>query len=200
MTSYPIAAFLVAALAWGQDNGTERPKSAQPKNDAVQPKAVPPKAETTPPQPAKPAETAVLHRLDSVTWNPATKELSWVVSVWDLEGNLEKPLARQAYAVRVDTATMNSNGETRGFDSEEARQVKLVMDMISAYAVGSTVWWEHGMGEKTECPKPEKGTTDNKGVPEKGTDGKTKPAAQPAPVVLPGPIASARPPQAAHAR
>ena len=167
MTSYPIGLFVIATLALGQDGGTARPESQSPK---------------------QPAEPAVVHKLDTVVWNPASKELSWVVSVWDLKGSLEKPLAKQNYTVRLDNATMNSNGETRSFDTEEARQVRLVMDMISAYAVGSTVWWERGMGQKEECPESDK---------EK--DLKPAPKSRPTSVTAPGSIATALPlPQASR--
>jgi hypothetical protein len=169
MTSYPIGMFVIASLALGQDGGAKRPEA---------PETTKPPAASTP---------AVVHKLDTVVWNPAAKELSWVVSVWDLSGAVEKPLAKQTYSVKLDNATMKSNGETRSFDTEEARQVRLVMDMISAYAVGSTVWWERGLGDKEECP-----------VPDKNKDVKPTPSTRPTTVALPGRVAVTLPaPQAA---
>src|SRR6187549_3217587 len=73
MTSYPIGMFVIASLALGQDGGAKRPEA---------PETTKPPAASTP---------AVVHKLDTVVWNPAAKELSWVVSVWDLSGAVEKP-------------------------------------------------------------------------------------------------------------
>jgi len=37
---------------------------------------------------------------------------------------------------------MKANGEGRSFDKDEAESVHLLMDVISRYAVESTVWWK----------------------------------------------------------
>jgi hypothetical protein len=164
MTSYPIGMFVIATLALGQDGGAPHPGTPEKK------------------PPAGSAQ-AMVHKLDTVVWNPAAKELSWVVSVWDRSGPTEKAVAKQTYCVRLENATMLSNGETRKFDTEEASQVRLVMDMITAYAVGSTVWWERGLGDKEESPDPEKNKKDMKPAP--GT--------RPTTVTMPAPIAVIRP-------
>ena len=49
----------------------------------------------------------------------------------------------------IDSAVMKFNGEDRHFDPVEAKHVRALMDLLSVYAVESTVWWDQGKGEKT---------------------------------------------------
>jgi hypothetical protein len=65
------------------------------------------------------------------------------------------------------------------------------MDMISTYAVESTVWWDHGEGTKLDGPVvPLPDNKDgSKGKDEK--DEKPKPTPKSSPVVLHGPVAAA---------
>jgi hypothetical protein len=95
-----------------------------------------------------PAGTVLLCRLESVTWNPETEELSWVVSMRDVTSGLDQPEKRASYMIHVDTGVMSSNGEGRKFDPDEAHQVGQLMEMVNAYAVESTVWWAKGLGQK----------------------------------------------------
>ena len=83
-------------------------------------------------------------RLESLTWNSVKHELSWVVS------NSEKDKKEQNYRIDMSRATMSVNGETRGFSKREAANVQVLMDILSRYAVESTVWWEDGQGEKLD--------------------------------------------------
>ncbi len=91
-----------------------------------------------------------LRRLESITWNPVTQELTWVLSTGELNGNSYSPTKRQSYVMHMDAATMSVQGEDRHFDPDEADQVSKVMDLICRYALESTLWWEHGGGEKAE--------------------------------------------------
>jgi hypothetical protein len=107
--------------------------------------------------PEKPGKV-VVRRLESVSWNPVRAELTWVLSVWDADISKDKPAGQEHYVIHVDEAVMEHEGETRGFDTDEARRVRSLMDMISRYAVESTVRWgrgeaSRGEGQVTPSPK-----------------------------------------------
>jgi hypothetical protein len=146
---------------------------------------------------------AVVCRLESVTWNPVRAEMTWLVSIWDVKSNSDRPTALERYSIHPDAGVMEFNGEARAFDTTEAKHVRLLMDMISTYSVQSTVWWEHGSGSEPEgqvIPLPKdkdadakgKGDTDAKG---KGDGKQENPKAAPKPAlpVLHGPVALAVP-------
>jgi hypothetical protein len=153
MRSSLIAPFLLTLAAYGQGN-----LKPEPKNPA------PGQAET---QHAKP----VVRRLDSITWNPVTAELSWVVSSWDSMELTGQPASRDTYSMSIDSAIMKFHGEDRRFDPVEAKHVRALMDVLSVYAVESTVWWDQGKGDKTDGPTPDKKDQDKKdgGEPSKST-------------------------------
>ena len=150
------------------------------------------------------AKSAVVCRLESVTWNPVRAEMTWLVSIWDAKSDSDRPAALERYSIHPDAAVMEFKGEARTFDPEEAKHVRMLMDMISTYSVHSTVWWDHGSnsepdGQVIPLPKDKDGSeTKGKGDSEtksKG-DGKQedpKAAPKPAPAVLPGRIAVAKP-------
>jgi hypothetical protein len=84
-------------------------------------------------------------RLEAVTWNPVTEELTWVVSSGDRKsGGGYVPATKENYTIHMDAALMKFRGEDRRFSEDEAARVHILMDMISSYAVESTIWWEHG--------------------------------------------------------
>jgi hypothetical protein len=78
---------------------------------------------------------------------------------------------------------MKFKGEDRRFDAGEARQVRSLMDVISIYAIESTVWWDQSKGETPEG-QPGLKDDDRKGPRE---------PVKAAPTTLRGPVASARP-------
>jgi len=182
--------FLIAPLAltiagFAQDNAKPRPEKPAPDR------------EQTPDTPHP------VRRLDSVTWNPVTAELSWVVSTWDPSGNATQPTARDTYSMSIDEAKMKFKGEGRGFDPTEAKHVRVLMDMISMYAVESTVWWESGEGEKLDDPFGAKPDSDKSPAtkpsgppkpdvtkPDKNSTTPAQPAPKSAPAALRGPVAS----------
>ncbi len=86
-------------------------------------------------------------RLESVTWNSVKHELTWVISKGEKQGAAYKALANDNYEINMDSATMTYNGQTRRFSKEEAANVHVLMDLISKYAVDSTVWWDDGQGD-----------------------------------------------------
>jgi hypothetical protein len=93
-------------------------------------------------------------RLESVSWNPVKHELTWVVSRGQLTGSDYKPLATENYLINMDDATMTYNGETRRFSRQEADNVTVLMDLLSKYAVDSTVWWDQGHGQPVDGSSP----------------------------------------------
>jgi hypothetical protein len=163
------------------------------------------------PKPQDPPAQHPIRRLDSVTWNPVTAELSWVVSTWDPSGTATQPSAKETYSMSIDAAQMKFHGEGRGFDPVEAKHVRVLMDMIAMYAVESTVWWESGQGEKLDDPfvtKPDSAMPAPDGAkpspdaakpspgavkPDKGNSTPVQPGPKAAPVVLRGPVAAASP-------
>src|SRR5215472_17541382 len=159
MRSSLIAPFLLTLAAYGQGDLKLAPKSPAPGQ--------------TEPQKAKP----VVRRLDSITWNPVTAELSWVVSNWDSMEMGGHPASRDTYSMSIDAATMKFHGEDRKFDPVEAKHVRALMDVLSVYAVESTVWWDQGKGEKTDGQTPDKNQDKKDGAEPPKSLPKTGPSA-----------------------
>lgn len=87
-------------------------------------------------------------RLESVTWNPAEHKLTWVVSVGTRDGAGKfTSIKKETYNINMAEATMMFNGDTRRFSQQEAKNVHMLMDLVSKYAIESTVWWDQGQGE-----------------------------------------------------
>jgi len=124
-----------AQVATNQSSPTNKPDA--PKPDAGQ---------TGTAQP--PDGTVLLCKLEGVNWNPETQELSWVISMRKVNAGPDEPEQRSSYTIHLDTAVMNSNGEGRRFDADQAQKVSQLMEVLNAYAVQSTVWWSQGLGEK----------------------------------------------------
>lgn len=90
-------------------------------------------------------------RLESVVWNPVSHELTWVVSRGEeRNGNGYAPSSQDKFQINLDNATMTFNSEVRRFSEEEAANVRMLMDLISKYAVDSTIWWQQGHGIKLD--------------------------------------------------
>jgi len=123
-----------------------------------------------------------LRRLESVTWNPVTEELTWVISSGDKKTGSYEPGHGATYKIHMDAAIMGFEGEDRRFSSEEAEQVHKLMDVISRYAIESTIWWEQGEGERL----------DKDGNPAPGSKkvDKEKPGRKPAPTPVRGDVAT----------
>jgi hypothetical protein len=142
MRRFLIVPIISVIAAYAQTNGSTRPEAAG--SGKI---------------PEKEGET-VLCTLESITWNPETAELSWVVSISGIAQ--AHPTVQEKYTIHVDKATMDFRGEARRFDPDEARQVAKLMDLISTYTIESTVWWAKGFGAKVD-----------------GTEGKQPPAKEP---------------------
>ncbi len=90
-------------------------------------------------------------RLESVMWNPVSHELTWVVSQGQASnGSGYLPKSQDKFLINLDNATMTFNSEVRRFSEEEAANVRMLMDLISKYAVDSTIWWQQGHGIKLD--------------------------------------------------
>ncbi len=89
-------------------------------------------------------------RLESVTWNPVTHELTWTIAKGEKVGNNFRPMSKDNYLIKLDNATMTYHGETRGFSKQEAANVHVLMDLVSKYAADSTIWWDQGQGDKLD--------------------------------------------------
>ena len=110
-------------------------------------------------QAAAVAEDKTPRRLESITWSPTDHKLTWVISSGskDTAGKY-KPLKSQTYNIDMSAATMTLNGEGRRFSRDEAKNVQVLMDLISKYAVESTLWWDQGQG--VPLGKEDKGDTE----------------------------------------
>jgi hypothetical protein len=89
-------------------------------------------------------------RLETVSWNAVSHELTWVISKGEKVGTDFRALSKDNYLIKLDTATMTYNGETRGFSKQEAANVHVLMDLVSKYAADSTIWWDQGQGDKLD--------------------------------------------------
>jgi hypothetical protein len=182
--------FLTALVfvSLGRAQGTSGNADRLPAEPKVAPeKPVTPEKPGTPEKPVK----VVVRRLESVAWNPVTAELTWQLSVWDASVSREQPVAHEGYVIHLDQAVMEFQGEARGFDTEEAQRVRSLMDLISRYAVESTVWWGRGEGQKLPdhgTPSPE----DHNGPKPKPAPGGNEDQSDPAQRAIP--IAGNRPP------
>ena len=126
---------------------------------------------------AKP--TAVLRRLESVTWDPLRAQLTWLVSVWDLESTADEPRDMERYVIHLDSDVMEFKGEIRRFDAA-GRDVHALMDMISNFAMQSTVWWGRGgQGQREGQPGSEPDGTNGTKDKNKGDGQEDKPKPQP---------------------
>ncbi len=122
-------------------------------------------------QPDEPEAAESSRRLESVTWNSVSHELTWMISSGATSaGRLYQPATVENYQISLDDATMTFDGETRRFSTEEASNVHVLMDLIAKYAVDSTVWWEDGHGEPVNGNEPKEQRNPPKSI-EPGDDG-----------------------------
>jgi hypothetical protein len=152
--------------------------------------AKPPEPKTDPKAGPK-TESVMVRRLESITWNPVSSELSWIVSNWNPDQSMQQPISKDTYTMRVDAAVMQFGSERRRFDSDEAKNVRGVMDLIAVYAIESTVWWDQGLGDKVPEGSQKDSTGGEKDKQQKDEKPKADPKASPVKV---GPFAFAAPP------
>lgn len=89
-----------------------------------------------------------IRRLESVTWDLKTHTLKWTVQKGtEVKGEFV-PSSADHYEITPDEATMKLAAEKRGFDVDEASVLHRLLDTLSLYCAQSTVWWDHGEGER----------------------------------------------------
>lgn len=127
------AVILVTGLGYAQKSG-DTDRKAAPDDHAK--KATP---------------AAIMRRLEAVSWDPTSAQLTWFISVWDLESDMSKPAELERYVIRVNEGVMERNGERRSFEVPGA-DLRALMDVISTYAMRSTVWWGRTGTDDRETP------------------------------------------------
>lgn len=125
------------------------------------------------------APAAIMRRLEAVTWDPLQSELIWCVSVWDLESDMTEPDSLERYVIHVNQGVMESNGERRPVDVP-GEDLHALMNIISAYAMRSTVWWRRAgaPGDPATPGEVPDGKNGGKDKP-KGNDQDNKPKLPP---------------------
>jgi hypothetical protein len=158
------------------------PERAAPPQKPVQPG---PEAAVPPEKPPK----VVFRRLESVSWNPVTAELTWMLSIWDPTISTDQPAGQERYVIHLDKAVMQFQEETRSFDNDEAKHVRSIMDLISRYALESTVWWGRGGGTPNDhhwdSSPQDRDRTNPKDAPD-GNGNQSKPELKGTPIVMRG--------------
>ena len=151
------------------------------------------KSETGDGPQSTPGTTQQLRRIEAVTWNPVTDELTWVVSAGVRSSASYKPESSITYLIHLGSATMVFNGEKRRFGADEADNVRILIDVLGRYAAESTIWWEAGMGQKVDDANP---GTGQEGEKETKPQSKPKPSLTPPgiPLVVRTPKSNSKPP------
>jgi len=175
---------LFGSLGRAQGN---REATAQPAPE----RAAPPQKPVQPgPAPATPTEKpakVIFRRLESVSWNPVNAELTSMLSVWDPSVSTDQPAGQERYVIHLDKAVMQFQEETRSFDSDEAKHVRSIMDLISRYALESTVWWGRGGGTPEDhhwdSSPQDRDRTNPKDAPD-GKGDQSNPALKGTPIVM----------------
>lgn len=90
-------------------------------------------------------------RVERVSWNAVTCELSWSVSEGERNAAGEfVPAKVHNYSINMDQATMTYKASTRRFSRDEAVQVHAILNALKSYAEQSTDWWKAGKGERVD--------------------------------------------------
>ena len=186
MKTLLLAIVLFSSLGRAQGNRETTtqppPEHAAPPQKPVQPS---PEAATPPEKPAK----VVFRRLESVSWNPVSAELTWMLSVWDPSVSTDRPAGQERYVIHLDKALMQFQEEIRSFDSDEAKHVRSIMDLISRYALESTVWWGRGGGTPEDHHWDSSPQDRDRAKPKEAPDGngdQSNPALKGTPIVMRG--------------
>jgi len=128
---FVVSVMLAAGAAFGQSGGAGQPDGSNP-------------AITQLPN----GNSMYLCKLVTVTWNPETKELGWVVSMQSLATGADTSQIQVKYTIHLDTAIMHAKDEDRKLDQDDAHFVDQLLTYVTAYTVDSTVQWSKGLGEK----------------------------------------------------
>ncbi len=92
--------------------------------------------------------TGAKKRLQSVTWDPNSHKLIWVVQTGAPGTNGEfVAKGSERYEISPDDAIMAVKDQKRGFTDQEAASLHRLLDTLSLYCVESVVWWDRGEGD-----------------------------------------------------
>ena len=95
---------------------------------------------------------AQIKRLSSVTWDPQSGKLSWVVQSGTDGGAGFAPSSEEHYEIAPKEAIMASAGQKREFTNQQAVLLGDLLHALSSYCVASTIWWY-----RAEKPSPSDG-------------------------------------------
>jgi hypothetical protein len=181
-----VAIILFTGLGRAQGN---RETTAQPAPERAAPPQKPVQPGTEPATPPEKPAKVLFRRLESVSWNPLNAELTWMLSIWDPSVSTDQPTGHERYVIHLDKAEMQFQDESRNFDTDEAKHVRSIMDLISRYALESTVWWGRGGGtpgdHHWDSSPQERDRANPKDAPD-GKDDQTKPELKGTPIVMRG--------------
>jgi hypothetical protein len=109
-------------------------------------------------------------RVSSVTWDPQTGRLSWVVQSGTEGTDGFAPVSEEHYEIASKESVMTSSGEKREFTSEQVTWAGDLLRALTAYCAASTIWWYRG---GTLPPSDDKPTTSPRSDPEGPKSGGT---------------------------
>jgi hypothetical protein len=93
-------------------------------------------------------------RVASVTWDPKTAKLIWVVqNGLEGEGGFV-PSSEERYEISPNDAVMAFQGEKRGFTDVDATRLLNLLHVLTGYCIQSTVWWYEGQSAPHDDGKP----------------------------------------------
>ena len=105
-----------------------------------------------------------IKRLSSLTWDPQTGKLSWVVQTGTMGTAGFAPSSEEQYEIAPKEAIMTSAGQQRGFTNQQAVLLENLLHALSRYCVASTIWWYRG--ENSPPPTDDKPITSPPSAPE----------------------------------
>ena len=95
-----------------------------------------------------------LKRLASLTWDPQTGKLSWVVQTGTEGAAGFAASSEERYEIAPKEAIMTSAGQKREFTDQQATWLGNLLHALSTYCVASTIWWYRGGNPPPPDGKP----------------------------------------------
>jgi len=133
---------------------------------------------------------AQIKRLSSVTWDPQTGKLSWVVQTGTESTAGFAPASEEHYEIASKEAIMTSAGQQREFTNQQA--LGDLLHALSTYCVASTIWWYRGENPPRPDGKPTAPTPSGPGAAKPGEVPDTTPHKVAEPPNLKMPLLSPR--------
>jgi len=92
----------------------------------------------------------LIKKMGQLNYDPDTHTLRWKVQTGKMVNGQFVSSSEQQYEISPDDATMAFSNETREFDSDEAKGLQQLLDILSLYCAQSVAWWDEGMGEPVQ--------------------------------------------------